>query len=241
MPPRLASSAASKTDTCAKKKVPAASSGAKAKGDEQSKNVVNDFTVQRCTLEAIEAGIPQKNIKQWVIDLNRDFYVRDDASFIAAFSEKRAAHERKVAKQQRRASVRARNRHLEETDDIGQEDNLIRPPKISRRDNVSLNAIAALAREDVACEVCASYEQSLAIRLVLARGGSAAEAFSKLSKDSPHSNIVPGRGKLLQGDMVSLKQLAILIHPDKTTHPQAKEAFQILAPLISGGCRQTQL
>lgn len=69
---------------------------------------------------------------------------------------------------------------------------------------------ATAARADADAGVC-SYEQALAVRMVLALGGElAAETLAEVEPS------------------IGSKRLTLLVHPDKTQHPQAKEAFQKL-------------
>jgi len=80
---------------------------------------------------------------------------------------------------------------------------------------------AAAARQDVRNGLCASYEQALAVRLAIALGTDAAAAMARLS---------PRTGR----EALPIKKFARLVHPDKTEHPCAKEAFQRLAPALGG-------
>merc|ERR1712224_128838 len=83
--------------------------------------------------------------------------------------------------------------------------------------------------------LCPSYEQALAVHLVLALGQDAAHAWdeaSKLSQQLEWMSELRVAEENGAGEALGLKRLALLIHPDKTSHPRGKEAFQKLAPTM---------
>jgi len=179
--------------------------------------LVSDSTARRFALDAIAAGVPKREVQKWVLDLSRNFYVTDDKSFEKAWWELQDRWKRNSQRRQRRRSLLEKKRASLEAGEpplSGPE-----PPsqKRPRRTTREAAACAVAAEEDVRASRCASYEQALAVRLVLALGTAAADAMSEL---------LPGE------DTAPMKRLARLVHPDKTAHPNAKEAFQRLAPAL---------
>uniref|UniRef100_A0A7S4V8C7 J domain-containing protein n=1 Tax=Alexandrium monilatum TaxID=311494 RepID=A0A7S4V8C7_9DINO len=192
------------------------------RGSSGQRAMVNDFTAQRFALDAISAGVPKREVRKWVLDLSRDFYVVDDRSFERAWCELRDRWERNSRRQQRRQKredFNSRGRVPLEAGAASSSEPATaarkRPREWSRAEGA---ACATAAREDVISCSC-SYEQALAVRLVLAFGTGAVAAMAELQ---------PSFGR----EALPLKGLARLVHPDKCPHPRAKEAFQRLAPAL---------
>lgn len=217
--------------------------------------MVNDFAARRCALDAIAAGVPKELVRKWLLDLSRNFFVTDDESFETGWWELRhrwdkaqkrnklwragsSGDEQLPAKRRRaqegggsavprqgearnegsRASprtARGAGAATRETPEESSQAASLRMAKTAKKAAVS-------AEEDVVAGLCASYEQALAVRLTLALSTNAAVALDKISP--------PTVGD--QGLERATKRLLLLVHPDKTPHPLAKEAFQLLAPVL---------
>jgi len=235
-------------EACAASSAPQGADGAVA-GRPEDNYLVNGFTVRRYALDAFSAGVPKDVVRKWVHDLSRDFYVRDDVSFARSWWELRHRWERTRKRRQVKKRLAPPS---EESDEAafppGASTQDAAPPQerrtcaadadqSSRRKHrracaggataealCSARAAVHAAKEDISLGRCASYDQALAVRLTLALGTSAAPFFEKLS----HSCDGGGVDK-------ATKRLLLLVHPDKTAHPQAKEAFQRLAPVLRKG------
>eukprot|EP00931_Biecheleriopsis_adriatica_P121045 TRINITY_DN96125_c0_g1_i1.p1 TRINITY_DN96125_c0_g1~~TRINITY_DN96125_c0_g1_i1.p1 ORF type:complete len:271 (+),score=55.12 TRINITY_DN96125_c0_g1_i1:43-855(+) len=202
--------------------------------------LVNDSTVRRFVLDAISDGVPKTVAKKWVTELSRNFYVKDDASFTRAWCELRDAWERKNSKRRRKQQRQSRQCPRDAQDQDEPELPLPKKPCSEKEKEPpsgwqeEVTAAASSARKDVAEGLCSCYQQALAVRLTLSLGLSAARALSALMSepisDNPSSLIA--RIRCFEGATMPLKQLALLIHPDKSSHPCAKEAFQKLAPAL---------
>mmetsp|Transcript_65209 Transcript_65209/g.155727 ORF Transcript_65209/g.155727 Transcript_65209/m.155727 type:complete len:263 (-) Transcript_65209:36-824(-) len=199
--------------------------------------VVNDCTVKRAVLDAQTAGIPKEKVMQWVVDCSRNFYVVDDKSFERAWAELRSKWEKSSSKKRKREALK-QGRGAEERGVQDSQQTLRRP--LHRTEKARANACrkAALG-ESKAGEV--TFEQALAVQLVLSFEDCSviAKAFAELL--APGSGSGRGtecpRGSELQ--QTPLKRLALLLHPDKSRHPRAKEAFQKLAPYLrAAACSQ---
>jgi len=109
------------------------------------------------------------------------------------------------------------------------------------------------AQEDVDRGVCSNYEQAVAVRLVITMGASALQVVDEVlpaplssacDEESSSQPPVQGEGDSrkrrrrlepamsLEAMERGLKRLLLLMHPDKTPHPAATEAFQKLAPTL---------
>mmetsp|Transcript_112743 Transcript_112743/g.351540 ORF Transcript_112743/g.351540 Transcript_112743/m.351540 type:complete len:215 (-) Transcript_112743:95-739(-) len=195
----------------------ASSQGSSSERDSPGQQaMVNDFTAQRFALDAISAGVPKQEVRKWVLDLSRNFYVIDDQSFERAWCELRDRWERKNQRHQRRQQredLQARTAAAPLPATPARK----RPRECSRAEGT---LCAAAAREDThSCEC--SFDQALAVRLVLAFGTGAVAAMAELQPS-------------FRKEPLPLKGLARLVHPDKNPHPMAKEAFQRLAPALKG-------
>jgi len=207
-----------------------------------SKPLVNDYTVTQCVLDAKRDGLPAATLKKWCTDLNRDFYVQDDASFIKAWGELRDKWEKNNSRKKRKQQQREERGARQDLPTV--------QPVRSRIGNIGEKIAEVMesfqaARQDVEQGVCNSLERALAVHLSLCLGADALILLSALGA---------GDGKVLRpeelpsspanlrallaadatGPPMAVKQLALLVHPDKTQHPRAKEAFQRLAPHLRG-------
>jgi len=200
---------------------------------------VHDYTVRRHVLDALAAGVPKAEALRWVVDLSRDFYVADDASFERAWFEHRGQWERLCLRRHKRR-MRATNagnspRPPGSAGEPGGAGGSPPTPLPWRRgapsDAAEVKSCAARARADCRSGICASYEQALAVHLAIALGGDAARVLAEAGGGgvSAPSGADEGGGG---GEVPSAKRLALLVHPDKTSHPRAKEAFQRLAPSL---------
>lgn len=195
---------------------------------QKEKALVSDSVVRRCVLDAVAGGAPKIEVLKWVLDCNRNFYVTNDATFKQEWAQLWGRWKRNSARRQRRQAmrnVRSPKRSPSPSPP---------PPRAPSSPNSGLPLEAGAgsrpeveqcreeAQHDVHIGVCASFEQALAVRLVLALGIGAAQALAEIS---PGPNM----------EMPSLRRLALLVHPDKTPHPLAKEAFQRLAPNLRDG------
>eukprot|EP00927_Polykrikos_kofoidii_P038928 TRINITY_DN33381_c0_g1_i1.p1 TRINITY_DN33381_c0_g1~~TRINITY_DN33381_c0_g1_i1.p1 ORF type:complete len:250 (-),score=35.23 TRINITY_DN33381_c0_g1_i1:181-930(-) len=223
--------------------------------------LVKDSTVKRCVMEAISAGIPKTQVRKWVVDCNRDFYVRDDASFEQVWCDLRSRWERSDERRKRRLTRPEETWEPEAStsgacsggascaDDVpfppaaeygdapmgGTSAQLrskrLRPNVQVRGASLEARACAVEARRDVKKQLCPSYEQALAVRLSIRLGEGAPRAFSQLVP----STVVVGSG--CNNSSTPLRRLALLVHPDKSVHPNATEAFQRIAPLLRTGAK----
>lgn len=200
---------------------------------------MNDYTVKKCVLDAKRDGLPPATLKKWCTDLNRDFYVQDDASFIKAWGELRDKWEKNNSRKKRKEQRQQREGQ-------SQEPEAVRPcRRPNRRELRELReelpeVLASLqaARQDVQQGVCDSLERALAVHLSLLLGADAIMVLSALQGDGKLlPEALPSTQTALRallagaaGPLMAVKQLALLVHPDKTQHPRAKEAFQRLAP-----------
>eukprot|EP00913_Durusdinium_trenchii_P022624 g21247.t1 len=233
----------------------ASSSQAKKEGP---RALVNDITVRTCVREAMGDGLPAATLKKWVTDLSKNFYVQDDASFINAWAELREKWEKRNMRKQWQKKQRERL-----SEDLKSVFHRFFEPHSKRRSRESdvdpeevLSCLDA-AREDLAQGRSDSFERATALHLTLALSADRAlfvwSALSSgdgrgLREDEAPSTVTALRSILAagargsfpfarpgRGTKVSLKQLALLVHPDKTPHPRAKEAFQRLAPELRAG------
>merc|ERR1740129_2324722 len=149
------------------------------------------------------------------MDLSRNFFVVDDKSFELAWSELRDRWERNIQRRERRRQRQpSPAMPLPAGRPPSQRPDGSVPPLKRLRGMLRVEAkrCSVLAREDVRSSLCASYEQALAVRLVLVLGADAAIAMAELC---------PGAAEGGEENR-PLKRLARLIHPDKTAHPSAK-------------------
>ncbi|CAK8999275.1 unnamed protein product [Durusdinium trenchii] len=213
----------------------ASSSQAKKEGP---RALVNDITVRTCVREAMGDGLPAATLKKWVTDLSKNFYVQDDASFINAWAELREKWEKRNMRKQWQKKQRER---------LSEEPHSKRRSRESDVDPEEVLSCLDAAREDLAQGRSDSFERATALHLTLALSADRAlfvwSALSSgdgrgLREDEAPSTVTALRSILAagaRGTKVSLKQLALLVHPDKTPHPRAKEAFQRLAPELRAG------
>ncbi|CAE7267541.1 unnamed protein product [Symbiodinium natans] len=202
--------------------------------------LVKDYTVRSCVIEALRDGVPKCTVKKWVQDLSKDFFVQDDMSFINAWRDLRHRWERLSSKRQRR-----QKRKRDEPEDVS----VPAPQPGIRLTNPQLEAVleaVKTAHADIAEGVCNSMEKALAVHLSLGLSSLAAPVLSALSpsatgpqgKQEQKVRIPKTPGGLramladFRGQQMGLKQLALLVHPDKSRHPRAKDAFQKLAPFL---------
>eukprot|EP00435_Cladocopium_sp_Y103_P041141 s874_g11.t1 len=206
-----------------------------SKGGE--KHAVNDYTVKKCVLDAKRDGLPPATLKKWCTDLNRDFYVQDDASFIKAWGELRDKWEKNNSRKKRKEQQR------QQREGQSQEPEAVRvcrgfPRTSLAKELPEVLASLQAARQDVQQGVCDSLERALAVHLSLLLGADAIMVLSALQGDGKLlPEALPSTQTALRallagaaGPPMAVKQLALLVHPDKTQHPRAKEAFQRLAP-----------
>ncbi|CAJ1432189.1 unnamed protein product, partial [Effrenium voratum] len=198
------------------------SSAASAPGEKKGA-LVNDFTVRGCVLDAMREGLPKATAKKWVHDLSRNFYVQDDASFTKAWYELRQNWEKQSTRKQRK------QRRQQDT----QEPSAKRVKTQSDLQTV-LDCLKA-AQEDLQQGVCESLEKAAAVHLSISLGSNAAAVLAALGSQARLEDLPTSPGALRTllnnaGPPMALKQLTLLVHPDKTQHPRAKEAFQRLAP-----------
>eukprot|EP00747_Dinoflagellata_sp_TGD_P168697 gnl/TRDRNA2_/TRDRNA2_195694_c0_seq1.p1 gnl/TRDRNA2_/TRDRNA2_195694_c0~~gnl/TRDRNA2_/TRDRNA2_195694_c0_seq1.p1 ORF type:complete len:296 (-),score=55.54 gnl/TRDRNA2_/TRDRNA2_195694_c0_seq1:127-1014(-) len=191
--------------------------------------LVNDFTVRRHATEALSAGIPKSQVQKWVLECSKDFYVTDDETFARIWCEKRRHWEL----QRKRQLVQMRRKHADDeqgngekppdaSSASGKESSCRKQPRLSKQDKSEAKACVAVAKADVRAGLCASFEQALAVRLALALGTAAAAALIELMPAA--SGEAP--------PLHPLRRLALHLHPDKNSHPSAKEAFQRVAPAL---------
>ncbi|CAE7892341.1 unnamed protein product [Symbiodinium microadriaticum] len=160
-------------------------------------------------------------------------------SFINAWRELRQRWERLSSKRQRR-----QKRQRDEPEEVTKP----APPPGIRLAQPQLEAAleaAKTAQEDLAQGVCGSIEKALAVHLSLCLGSAAGPVLSAMTQ-SPEGvkaretkvripKTPAGLRAMLydfQGQQMGLKQLALLVHPDKSRHPRAKDAFQKLVPSL---------
>jgi len=115
-------------------------------------------------------------------------------------------------------------------------------PRQIRLSHAELQAVLAsvkFAKEDVEQGLCNSLTNALAIRLVISMGdlsGPVLAALVQNCADGSLDKVVNFSRQTLraviedfEGEPFLKKQLALFVHPDKTQHPCAKDAFQKLS------------
>lgn len=244
---------------------------------------INDCTAKRYVLDAFAAGVPKAEVYKWVVDLSRNFFVRDDDSFAYMWWELRDRWARRQKRRelllpwkkrlrdeqrrlenckaggfscevtaaansggdfQRRTSKPRRNQpdgRTTKNTEIPTNPEQVATSGTSRvsarRGAVDITRplsgpsqkkarqASRQAKQDVAAGACELYEQALATRLVLSFGTNAAKAFQFLLPDTFTAI----------GAMRINRKFLLLVHPDKSTHPLATQAFQRLAPMLRSG------
>jgi len=193
--------------------------------------LVHDYVVRRHVLEAMSAGIPKLEVQKWVIDCSRNFFVQDDRTFELAWFELRRCWEAKSKRRKRRTLL-----DPFKADQGGVQAKMPRVPANAKA-RIEAQTCAELAHQDVQTGCCTSLEQALAVRLALALGCDAPSAW--LEACAAGRRLAAGvelrpdtSEEYAADDTAHLKRLLLLVHPDKTSHPLAKQAFQKLAPLL---------
>mmetsp|Transcript_12657 Transcript_12657/g.20985 ORF Transcript_12657/g.20985 Transcript_12657/m.20985 type:complete len:254 (+) Transcript_12657:42-803(+) len=192
--------------------------------------LVHDYVVRRHVLEAMSAGIPKLEVQKWVIDCSRNFFVQDDRTFELAWFELRRCWEAKNKRRKRRALDPFK---------ADREEMHSKMPRtcLTMQARIEMKICAELAHQDVQSGCCTSVEQGLAVRLAMAFGCDApgvwVEAYAETQSLADGAELRPDPGDSeAADDAAHLKRLLLLVHPDKTSHPLAKQAFQKLAPLL---------
>mmetsp|Transcript_50630 Transcript_50630/g.84115 ORF Transcript_50630/g.84115 Transcript_50630/m.84115 type:complete len:338 (+) Transcript_50630:71-1084(+) len=214
--------------------------------------LIQDYIVLRHALDAKAAGVPKIEILKWVVDCSRNFFVQDEESFELAWYELSDAWmrtQRRRANQRRKREVAAANARLyadelvfgdveaHPTQPGGSSTAANQQAESRKRGRArapapvrfsvlpEIRACSQAATADLANGVCESYDQALAVRLALALGKAAPKAMAEVAPDAAARG---GLDAVLDDEGKLTKRLALFVHPDKTRHPQAKEAFQRL-------------
>lgn len=244
-----AAAADAKAENAAGSSGGACASGAEA---QEPAALIQDYIVLRHALDAMASGVPKMEILKWVVDCSRNFFVQDEESFELAWYDLYDAwmrSQRRRANQRRKREVAAANARLY-ADELAFGDAKTPPPRPEgsssgtnqqaesrKRGRASapaparfsvlpeIRACSRAAKEDLTNGLCESYDQALAVRLALALGKAAPKAMAEVAPDAAARG---GLDAVLDDDSKLTKRLALFVHPDKTKHPQAKEAFQKL-------------
>lgn len=78
---------------------------------------INEYTAKRWVLDAFAAGIPKAQVKKWLEELNRNWFVKDDDTFAVEFAMLRRNWERCQKKRERACRKRVWNKKLLEGSD----------------------------------------------------------------------------------------------------------------------------